>query len=158
MSHLRSELEAKDRSLTTCERKLREVTEMHERTLVERAGNLQEFNRALDQQRQLREQRDSLTSSALLEQLSQTKEELDRLKSERISQALTDSLVQLRITDKEQDLKQTEHLVKSLEQRMEEANQRVRQSEETITRLQLDNQIQADRIATLSDSCHQSAW
>jgi len=138
LNRLRSELDNKNESLSHMERKLRDVTEMHERTLTERAANLQEFNRALDQQRQLREQRDTLTSATLLDQLSKAQEEIDRLKMERISQNLSDSMTQMRIGafKDHRDTKQTERIINNLEQRLKSSESTAQQLEETIRQLE----------------------
>ena len=157
LSRVRTELEMKSESLATCERKLREVTEMHERTLMERAANLQEFNRALDQQRQLREQRDTLTSAALLEQLSKAKEEIDRLKAERVSQALSDSMAQMRIGGKERDTKQLERTISNLEQRLAAADKKAQSTEDLLRHVQQEKQTLSSQLTNLSESSQQNA-
>lgn len=143
LNRLRSELDCKNENVSTLERKLRDVTEMHERTLTERAANLQEFNRALDQQRMLREQRDTLTSATLLDQLSKAQEEIERLKKERISQTLSDSMTQLRLGSARdhRDVKQSERIISSLEQRLQTSEKTVTQLEEKIYQLQKDKEI-----------------
>ena len=137
------------------ERKLRDVTEMHERTLTERAANLQEFNRALDQQRQLREQRDTLTSATLLDQLSKAQEEIERLKMERISQNLSDSMTQMRIGTHNKDHrenKQTERIINNLEQRLQSSENTISQLEETIRQLENEKQQFNHDFASVTES------
>lgn len=137
LNRLRTEVDCKNESITTLERKLRDVTEMHERTLTERAANLQEFNRALDQQRLLREQRDTLTSATLLDQLSRAQEEIERLKKERISQNLSDSMTQLRLGNSKdrRDAKQNDRIINSLEQRLQQSEKTRMELEETVSKL-----------------------
>ena len=154
INRLRSELDCKNESISHLERKLRDVTEMHERTLTERAANLQEFNRALDQQRVLREQRDTLTSATLLDQLSRAQEEIERLKKDRISQNLSDSMSQLRLGSSRdsRDIKQTERIISSLEQRLQTSEKIVKQLEEQICQLQKDKDMLNQDLITLSKS------
>ena len=161
LSRLRAELDAKNESLASVERKLRDVTEMHERTLMERAANLQEFNRALDQQRQLREQRDSLTSSALLEQLAKANEEIERLKSQRVSLALSDSMAQMRIgasaRERDSGKQMAERQIASLEQRLEVADKKVQSLEAATRRLEQEKQALNEKLAFVGDSSHQQS-
>ena len=151
LKRIRSELDQKSESCWNLERKLRDVTEMHERTLTERAANLQEFNRALDQQRQLREQRDTLTSATLLEQLSKAKEEIDRLKAERISQALSDSMTQMRLGAKDRDTKQTERIISNLESRLESSEKNAQLMEETVHQLRKERESITQELLTFSE-------
>ncbi len=151
LNRLRSELDCKNENVSTLERKLRDVTEMHERTLTERAANLQEFNRALDQQRMLREQRDTLTSATLLDQLSKAQEEIERLKKERISQTLSDSMTQLRLGSARdhRDVKQSERIISSLEQRLQTSEKTITQLEEKIYQLQKDKEILSKDLSAM---------
>jgi hypothetical protein len=151
LNRLRSELDCKNENVSTLERKLRDVTEMHERTLTERAANLQEFNRALDQQRMLREQRDTLTSATLLDQLSKAQEEIERLKKERISQTLSDSMTQLRLGSARdhRDVRQSERIISSLEQRLQTSEKTITQLEEKIYQLQKDKDILSKDLSAM---------
>lgn len=151
LNRLRSELDCKNENVSTLERKLRDVTEMHERTLTERAANLQEFNRALDQQRMLREQRDTLTSATLLDQLSKAQEEIERLKKERISQTLSDSMTQLRLGSARdhRDVRQSERIISSLEQRLQTSEKTITQLEEKIHQLQKDKEILSKDLSAM---------
>lgn len=151
LNRLRSELDCKNENVSTLERKLRDVTEMHERTLTERAANLQEFNRALDQQRMLREQRDTLTSATLLDQLSKAQEEIERLKKERISQTLSDSMTQLRLGSARdhRDVRQSERIISSLEQRLQTSEKTITQLEEKIYQLQKDKEILSKDLSAM---------
>lgn len=160
LNRLRTEVDCKNESISLLERKLRDVTEMHERTLTERAANLQEFNRALDQQRILREQRDTLTSATLLDQLSRAQEEIDRLKKERISQNLSDSMAQLRLGNSRdnRDVKQTERVISSMEQRLQISEKTVKKLEETICQLQQEKEILSHDLSTLSKTASHSKW
>lgn len=151
LNRLRSELDCKNENVSTLERKLRDVTEMHERTLTERAANLLEFNRALDQQRMLREQRDTLTSATLLDQLSKAQEEIERLKKERISQTLSDSMTQLRLGSARdhRDVRQSERIISSLEQRLQTSEKTITQLEEKIYQLQKDKEILSKDLSAM---------
>ena len=151
LKRIRTDLDQKNESCWSLEKKLRDVTEMHERTLTERAANLQEFNRALDQQRQLREQRDTLTSATLLEQLAKAKEEIDRLKAERISQTLSDSMTQMRLGAKDRDTKQTERIKSSLENRLELSEKNAEDMEEVVRQLQKERETLAQELLSLSE-------
>jgi predicted nucleic acid-binding Zn-ribbon protein len=124
---------------------------MHERTLTERAANLLEFNRALDQQRMLREQRDTLTSATLLDQLSKAQEEIERLKKERISQTLSDSMTQLRLGSARdhRDVRQSERIISSLEQRLQTSEKTITQLEEKIYQLQKDKEILSKDLSAM---------
>ncbi|KAI9557077.1 hypothetical protein GHT06_016875 [Daphnia sinensis] len=152
LNRLRTELDHKNENISTLERKLRDVTEMHERTLTERAANLQEFNRALDQQRILREQRDTLTSATLLDQLSRAQEEIERLKKERISQNLSDSMSQMRLgTNRDHsDVKQSDRIISSLEQRLQTSERNVKQLEEKIHQLQKEKEALNHELSTIA--------
>lgn len=137
------------------ESKLRDVTEMHERTLSERAANLQEFNRALDQQRLLREQRESLTNATLLEQLSKAQEEIERLKCERISMlTLSDSMSQLSLGNKrdQREAKQTERIISSLEQRLENSEKENAQLREALEKVTNERDALLAKFKTINDS------
>lgn len=149
LNRLRTELDCKNESVSVLERKLRDVTEMHERSLTERAANLQEFNRALDQQRMLREQRDTLTSATLLDQLSRAQEEIERLKKERVSQTLSDSMTQMRLGSSRdlRDAKQNERIISSLEQRLLTSERTIKQLEERISRVQSEKEDLSDKLA-----------
>lgn len=131
---------------------------MHERTLTERAANLQEFNRALDQQRILREQRDTLTSATLLDQLSRAQEEIERLKKERISQNLSDSMSQMRLgTNRDHpDVKQSDRIISSLEQRLQTSEKNVKQLEEKIYQLQKEKEALNHELSTIAKTPVQS--
>lgn len=159
LNRLRTELDYKNENISTLERKLRDVTEMHERTLTERAANLQEFNRALDQQRILREQRDTLTSATLLDQLSRAQEEIERLKKERISQNLSDSMSQMRLgTNRDHpDVKQSDRIISSLEQRLQTSEKNVKQLEEKIYQLQKEKEALNHELSTIAKTPVQSA-
>lgn len=148
LNRLRTELDCKNESVSVLERKLRDVTEMHERSLTERAANLQEFNRALDQQRMLREQRDTLTSATLLDQLSRAQEEIERLKKERVSQTLSDSMTQMRLGSSKdhRDAKQNERIISSLEQRLLTSERTIKQLEEKISQVQHEKEILGDEL------------
>lgn len=125
---------------------------MHERTLTERAANLQEFNHALDQQRILREQRDTLTSATLLDQLSRAQEEIERLKKERISQTLSDSMSQMRLGTMRDhaDVKQSDRIISSLEQRLQTSERNAKQLEEKIYQLQKEKQTLNHELSTIT--------
>jgi len=149
LNRVRSELDRKNESVWNLERKLRDVSEIHERTRTERAANLQEINRVLDQQRQLREQRDNLTSATLLEQLSKAKEEIDRLQTERISQTLSDSMTQMRLGSKDR-----ERIVTNLEQRLESSAKNAQRLEEAVHQLQKEKEILTQELLTVSGESH----
>lgn len=152
---LRSELDRKNEKVMNLESKLRDVTEMHERTLSERAANLQEFNRALDQQRLLREQRESLTNATLLEQLSKAQEEIERLKCERISMlTLSDSMSQLSLGNKrdQREAKQTERIISSLEQRLENSEKENAQLREALEKVTNERDALLAKFKTINDS------
>lgn len=154
LNRLRSELDSKNENIAHLERKLREVTEMHERTLTERAANLQEFNRALDQQRMLREQRDSLTSATLLDQLSKAQEEIERLKAERISQNLSDSMAQLRLGFNNKDQRdggQSDLTISNLEQRLKTSERNGQQLEELVRQLQNEKKDLSDKVSSITE-------
>lgn len=148
LNRLRLELDSKNENVANLERKLRDVTEMHERTLTERAANLQEFNRALDHQRALREQRDTLTNATLLDQLSKAKEEIEHLKKERITQSLSDSMTQLRLGfGKElRDTKQSARIINNLEQRLLASERTIKKLEENISEIQHEKQLLINQI------------
>ena len=142
--------------MVVLERKLRDVTEMHERTLHERAANLQEFNRALDQQRMLREQRDTLTSATLLDQLAKAQEEIDRLKTERLrlSPSMSDSMSQLRLATNSKDLsdsKQTEQTIRILEQRLAASEKTIQRLEETNRHLLKEKNSLVNDVSAMSE-------
>lgn len=160
LSRLRNELETKNESIVLLERKLRDMTEMHERTLTERAANLQEFNRALDQQRVLREQRDALTSATLLDQLSKAKEEIDRLKVERVSQNLSDSMTQMRLSTNidHRDSKQTERIISNLEQRLKASENKGKQLEEMVRILQREKEAVTRKLVSISNDTDVESW
>lgn len=161
LSRLRNELETKNESIIHLERKLRDMTEMHERTLTERAANLQEFNRALDQQRVLREQRDTLTSATLLDQLSKAQEEIERLKVERVSQNLSDSMTQMRLStniNDHRDNKQTERIITSLEQRLKASEKKGQQLEEMIRILQKEKEAVTSKLVSISNDANVESW
>ena len=126
------------------EQKVKDVTEMHERALMERAANLHEFNRALDEQRQLREQRDTLTSSALLEQLAQAKEEIERLRGE---QRLSDSMSQLRISAAPNSKDRARE--RDLERRLQTAESRADSADKALERTEHEKRSVADQLRTL---------
>lgn len=150
LNRVRAELEQKTESVISLERKLRDVTEMHERTLQERAANLQEFNRALDQQRMLREQRDTLTSATLLDQLSKAQDEIERLRAERLSQNLSDSMSQLRLAPNHKDhsdFKQTE-TIRILEQRLQTSEKTIQRLEEAGRQLQKEKDALSKEFVT----------
>jgi len=161
LSRLRNELETKNGSIVHLERKLRDMTEMHERTLTERAANLQEFNRALDQQRVLREQRDALTSATLLDQLSKAQEEIERLKVERVSQNLSDSMTQMRLStniNDHRDNKQTERIITSLEQRLKASEKKGQQLEEMVRILQKEKEAVTSKLVSISNDTNAESW
>lgn len=128
---------------------------MHERTLSERAANLHEFNRALDQQRLLREQRESLTNATLLEHLSKAQEEIERLKSERISMmTLSDSMSQLSLGNKrdQREGKQTERILSSLEQRLQTSEKENVRQKEALEKMTTERDALSLRLSAMNDS------
>lgn len=124
------------------ERKLRDVTEMHERTLTEKASIILEFDRALNQQRALREQCGTLTSAALLDQLSKAHEEIERLKSNHLYQNMSDSMTQLQLGSNrdQREAKQSDLIIRNLEQRLQTSEKTVLQLEEKLAQLQQEKE------------------
>lgn len=159
LNRLRTEIDFKNENISNLEKKLRDVTEMHERTLTERASNLLEFNRALDQQRVLREQRDTLTSAALLEQLSKAQEEIDKLRSNQLRSNMSDSMAQMQLgsSREQRETKQNHLIIQNLEQRLKTSENTVLQLEERVVQLQHEKEALSSDMQAMKETSYKTS-